>query len=58
VYCKEQHSQWYAGKLLKKTVGSQAPFLLTAAATPINKKRKDDAIVPGVENNGVLISTQ
>ena len=41
-----------------ETVGLQAPFLLTAAATPINKKRKDDAIVSGLENNGVLISAR
>lgn len=46
------------GETPQKTVGMQAPFLLTATATPINKKRKDDAIVSGVENNGVLICAQ
>lgn len=46
VYYKEQRCKWYAGKLLKKTVGSQAPFsvILTTTATPIKKNRKDAAI--------------
>lgn len=44
VYYKEQRCKWYAGKLLKKTGGSQAPFPLTITATPIKKKRRDEVI--------------
>ena len=40
VDCKEQRTQRHAGKLFEKTVGTQASFLFTAAAAPINREKK------------------